>query len=197
MNTATATLVLLAGLLVFLGLHSIRIFADGWRSQTIASIGEPRWKILYTVGAFIGLGLIIWGFSLSRQVPVVLYVPPVWTRHLAGLLVLLAFWLFVAGYIPRNHFKAALGHPMVAGAKVWAFAHLMANGNLADVLLFGGFLLWAIVLFASARRRDRLAGVKPPVPYFRMTLLTLAVGTALWAAFAFALHQWLFGVRPF
>ena len=197
MNAAAATGVLLAGLLIFLGLHSVRVFADGWRSQKIAALGEKRWKGLYTLGAFVGLGLILWGFSLSRQAPVVLYVPPIWARHLAGLLVLVAFWLVAAAYVPRNHFKAALGHPMVAGVKLWAFAHLLANGMLADVLLFGGFLVWAIVLFASARRRDRLTGVKPVPPDWRQTAITVVVATVMWALFASGLHQWLFGVRPF
>lgn len=197
MNATPATLVLLAGLLAFLGLHSIRIFADDWRSRKIATLGEKRWKGLYSLGSFIGLGLLIWGFSLSRQAPVVLYAPPVWARHLSGLLVLVAFWLVVAARVPRNHFKAVLGHPMVAGVKLWAFAHLLANGMLADVLLFGGFLVWAIVLFASARRRDRLAGVKPPAPVWGKTLVTIVVGTVAWAVFAFWLHALLFGVRPF
>ena len=197
MNTATATMVLLAGLLTFLGLHSVRIFADDWRSRRLATLGENRWKGLYSLGSFLGLGLVVWGFSLSRQVPVVLYVPPLWARHLAGPLVLVAFWLIVAAYVPRNHFKAALGHPMVAGVKLWAFAHLLANGMLADVLLFGGFLLWAIVLFASARRRDRLAGTRAVVPVWRQTVITIGVGTLAWAVFAFWLHARLFGVRPF
>lgn len=197
MNPTLPTLVLLAGLLAFLGLHSVRIFADGWRSAKIATLGETRWKGLYSLASFVGLGLIIWGFSLTRQAPVFLYHPPIWTRHLAGLLMLLAFWLIVAAYVPRNHFKAKLGHPMVAGVKVWAFAHLLANGSLADVLLFGGFLVWAIVLFAVSRRRDRAAGVKPPRPELAKTVITLVVGTVAWAVFGFWLHQVLFQVRPF
>lgn len=197
MNPTVPTLVLLAGLLLFLGLHSVRIFADDWRSNRIAALGENRWKGLYSLASFIGLGLVIWGFSLSRAAPVFLYQPPVWSRHLAALLVLVAFWLITAAYVPRNHFKAALGHPMVAGVKVWALAHLLANGALADVLLFGGFLVWAIVLFAVARRRDRAAGVKPPVPTLARTLVTVVIGTVAWAVFAFWLHQMLFQVRPF
>lgn len=197
MNPTVPTLVLLAGLLVFLGLHSVRIFANDWRSAKIATLGEMRWKGLYSLASFIGLGLIIWGFSLARQAPVVLYYPPIWARHLAGPLVLIAFWLIVAAYVPRNHFKAKLGHPMVAGVKLWAFAHLLANGTLADVLLFGGFLVWAIVLFAVSRRRDRAAGVKPPLPELARTVVTVVVGTLAWAVFGFWLHQVLFQVRPF
>ena len=197
MNPFASHLILLAGLVIFLGLHSVRIFADEWRSAKIAALGEKRWKGLYTLGSFVGLGLIIWGFSLCRQAPVPLYHPPVWTRHLAGLLVLVAFWLIAAAYVPRNHLKAALGHPMVAGVKLWALAHLLANGTLADVLLFGGFLVWAIVLFPVARRRDRAAGVDPPKAAAGKTLVALAGGTVVWAVFAFWLHQLLFQVRPF
>lgn len=197
MPSSAAYLVLLAGLGLFLGLHSVRIVTDGWRSAKLAALGEKRWKGLYSLASFVGLALIIWGFSLTRQVPVVLYHPPTWTRHLAGLLVLLAFWLIVAAYVPRNHFKAALGHPMVAGVKVWALAHLLANGTLADVLLFGGFLAWAIVLFAVSRRRDRAAGIRPALPQAAKTVVTLVIGTLAWAVFAFWLHQVLFQVRPF
>lgn len=197
MASTSHLLILIAGLLIFLGLHSIRIVADGWRSARIAALGEKPWKGLYTLGSLIGFGLIIWGFSLARQEPVVLYSPPLWTRHLAALLVLVAFWLITAAYVPRNHFKAALGHPMVVGVKLWAFAHLLANGTLADVLLFGGFLVWAIVLFRNARIRDRAAGVKPVSPQLGASILTVVIGTLAWAAFAFWLHQTLFQVRPF
>lgn len=197
MNPTVPHLILLAGLAIFLGLHSIRIFADGWRSAKIAALGEKRWKGLYALGSFIGLGLIIWGFSLCRQAPVLLYQPPLWTRHLAGLLVLGAFWLVAAAYVPGNHLKAALGHPMVAGVKLWALAHLLANGTLADVLLFGGFLVWAIVLFPVARRRDRATGAEPTKAAGGRTLTAIVGGTVVWAVFAFWLHQVLFQVRPF
>ena len=86
---------------------------------------------------------------MARSEPVVLWNPPLWTRHLASLLVLVAFVLLVAAYVPRNHFKAAFGHPMFAGVKTWAFAHLLSNGTLADLLLFGGFLAWSVLGFRS------------------------------------------------
>jgi uncharacterized membrane protein len=117
-------------------------------------------------------------------------------RHVAALLTLMAFILVTAAYVPRNHFKARLGHPMVLGTKAWALGHLLANGNLADMLLFGGFLAWAIADFASLRRRDRAAGAVATTGTARGTGLTVLLGVVLWSVFAFALHGPLVGVRP-
>ena len=189
--------ILLAGLVLFLGIHSTRIVADGFRARQLAGMGEGSWKLLYTAISFAGLGLIIWGYGLARQAPVALYDPPAWTRHIAALLMLISFVLTVAAYVPRNHFKAKIGHPMLAGTKVWAFAHLLSNGTLADVLLFGGFLAWAILCFVSMRKRDRAAGKTYAPGTTKGDVVTVLVGTALWVGFAFWAHAWLFGVRPF
>ncbi|MBL8350266.1 MAG: NnrU family protein [Burkholderiaceae bacterium] len=188
---------LILGLLMFLGMHSARIFADGWRSQVIAQRGAGAWKGLYTVVSLAGFGLIVWGYGQARLAPLVLWASPVWTRHLASLLMLLALVLLVAAYVPGNGIKARLHHPMVLGVKAWAFAHLLANNTLADLLLFGGFLVWAVLDFGSARRRDRAAGTVFAPGRAGATALTVALGAGLWAAFAFWLHAVLFGVRPF
>jgi len=119
---------------LFLGVHSVRIVADGWRTQTLARMGEMPWKGLYSLVSAVGLALIVWGYGLARQQPVVLWVPPIGMRHAAALLTLIAFVLLAATYVPRNAIKARLHHPMVLGVKVWALAHLLSNGNLADVL---------------------------------------------------------------
>ena len=189
-------LALLAGLVVFLGVHSVRIVADPWRTRTMARVGEGPWKIAYSLLALLGLVLIVWGYGQARQAPVVLYVPPVWTRHLAAFLVLPAFILIAAGNIRGTRIKARLGHPMVLGTKLWAFAHLVANGTLADLLLFGSILAWAIVDFASARRRDRAAGVVYPAGTVRGDMIALVAGTIAWVVFSFWLHVLLIGVRP-
>ena len=188
---------LILGLLMFLGMHSARIFADGWRSQVVARRGPGAWKGLYTVVSLVGFGLIVWGYGQARLAPQVLWASPAWTRHAAGLLVLLAMVLLVAAYVPANGIKARLHHPMVLAVKVWALAHLLANNTLADVLLFGSFLLWAVLDFRSARQRDRVAGTRYPAGTLGATALTVALGVALWAVFAFWLHALLFGVRPF
>lgn len=188
---------LLIGLLLFLGTHSTRIVADGWRSDRVTRLGENRWKGLYSLVSALGLGLIVWGYGLARAEPAVLWVPPGWTRHVAALLTLPAFILIAAAYVPGSRIKATLGHPMVAGVKVWAIAHLLSNGNLADVLLFGAFLLWAVADFRSARQRDRAAGVRTRPGTAARDGLVVAAGAGVWALFAGFLHLWLIGVRPY
>jgi uncharacterized membrane protein len=188
--------ILILGLLIFLGTHSVRIFADGWRTRQLARLGEGRWKGLYSVASTVGLVLIVWGFGLARSDPTFLWTPPLWMRHVAALLTLPAFILIVAAYVPGNRIKARLGHPMVVGVKVWAFAHLLAASTLAGAILFGAFLAWAVADFASARRRDRRAGTVYPAGTIARDALALIVGLLAWAAFAFYLHGWLIGVRP-
>lgn len=187
---------LILGLVLFLGVHSIRIVANDWRTRQRARLGELRWRGLYSLVSIAGFVLIVWGFGLARQQPVVLYVPPLALRHLNALFTLLAFVLVAAAYVPNNHLKARLGHPMLAGVKVWAFGHLLATGMLHDVLLFGAFLLWAVVDFVSARRRDRAAGVTCPAGTTKGDAIALIGGIVLWAVFAFWLHGWLIGVNP-
>jgi len=184
---------LLLGLLLFLGVHSVRIYADGWRSAMIERIGPLAWKGAYAAASLLGFWLLIRGWGQVRLDPVVLWSTPVALRHLASLLTLLAFVFFVAAYVPGNSIKARLRHPMVLGTKTWALAHLLANNTLADLLLFGTFLIWSVLLFVASRRREQVA----PVPG-RMgpTVLTVALGLITWAAFAFWLHAVLIGVRP-
>lgn len=189
--------ILIIGLAVFLGIHSVRIVAEGWRQAQIARMGEKSWKLAFSVLSAVGLGLIIWGYGLARATPVVLWNPPIGMRHAAGLLTLIAFVFLAAAYVPRNHLKARFHHPMVLGVKTWTVAHLLANGTLADVLLFGGFLIWAVCSFIAARRRDRLAGTTYAAGTAGGTLSAVAAGTVAWAVFAFWLHAILIGVRPF
>ena len=187
---------MLLGLLMFLGLHSVRIVADDWRTAQIARRGEARWKLAYTVLSLLGFALLVWGYSLARAQPVLLWTPPRVMNHVAALLMLLSFVLLAAAYVPRNVFKARMGHPMVLSVKVWALAHLLANGNLADVLLFGAFLLWAVANFSAARRRDRAAGTVYPSASNSGTVLAVLAGVVAWALFAFWLHAPLIGVAP-
>ncbi|MEO6798347.1 MAG: NnrU family protein [Rhodanobacter sp.] len=188
--------VLILGLLVFLGVHSLRIFADDWRDQQRARLGETRWKGIYAMVSLVGFVLICWGFGMARQQPLLLYVPPLPLRHINALFTLLAFVLVAAAYIPRNHVKAKFGHPMLIGVKAWAFGHLLATGMLRDVVLFGAFLLWAVVLFIVSRRRDRRAGTVYPAGTLAGDAMIVVVGVAAWIVFAFWLHLWLIGVKP-
>ena len=189
-------IILILGLLVFLGVHSVRIVGEGWRAQTIRRIGVQPWKGVYSIASIVGFGLIVWGFGLARQQPVQLWSPPTGMRHLAALLTLIAFVLLAAAYVPGNGIKARVHHPMVLAVKLWALAHLLANGNLAHVLLFGSFLVWAVLNFSAARRRDRLSGTVYAPGKTAATITTLVVGAAAWAVFGFWLHGWLIGVRP-
>lgn len=190
-------LTLLIGLLIFLGVHSVRIVADPWRTATIARVGEGRWKGAYSLLSLAGLGIVVWGYVIARAEPVVLWNPPQWTRHAAALLTLPAFVLIAAAYAPANRLRAAIGHPMLAGIKLWAFAHLLANGALADVLLFGSFLVWAVAAFVSSRRRDRRAGIARAAGTATGDMTAAGAGIAAWLLFAFWLHGALIGVRPF
>lgn len=187
---------LIVGLVLFLGVHSVRIVADGWRSQMLARLGEGAWKGLYSVLSLAGLVLVAWGYGLARQEPVVLWNPPVAMRHAASLMTLVAFILLLAAYVPRNALKARLHHPMVLGVKTWALAHLISNGNLADVLLFGTFLLWAVLDFRAARQRDRALGTSYPSGTLAGTGIAVVLGLVAWAAFAFWAHALLIGISP-
>jgi uncharacterized membrane protein len=187
---------LIVGLLLFLGAHSVRLFADNWRAATIARIGAGPWKGLYTLVSVAGFVLIIWGYAAARRAPVDLWWPPAWTYSVAAVLSAVSFVLIAAAYVPRNHFKEKIGHPMVAGVKVWALAHLISNGRLADVLLFGGFLVWAVLMFTHLRRRDRAAAVTYPAGTVAGDVIAVASGVAIAVLFAWRLHAWLIGVQP-
>jgi len=186
--------ILIAGLAIFLGIHTVSIVAPEWRAAQVARVGEGPWKGLYSVIAAIGLGLLIYGYGVARQQPLALYTPPAALRHLALLVMVPVFPLFVAAYFP-GRIQAAAKHPMLLATKLWATAHLLANGTLADVLLFGGFLVWAIADRVSVKRRPpRSIPGAPPRPF--NDAIALVVGLAIYALLVFGGHRWLFGVSP-
>ena len=187
---------LILGLIIFLGVHSVRMVADNWRTRTRRRLGVGIWKGLYSLASLAGLALVAWGFDAARDQPLLLWSPPGGMRHLAAALTLLAFVLLAAAYVPGNGIKARLHHPMVLGVKVWAVAHLLSNGMLVHVVLFGSFLIWAVLNFRAARQRDRAAGTVYPAGNIRATAIALALGVAAWAIFAFGLHGLLIGIKP-
>ena len=189
--------ILILGLLLFLGVHSLRMVADDWRTQQIARFGELPWKGVYALLSALGLGLIVWGYRLSRAQPVPLWEPPLWIGHLTALLTIPAFILLAATYVPGSRIKAAVGHPMLLGVSIWALAHLLSNGSLADILLFGAFLAWAMMDFHAARGRERAAGVVYRDGTPASDLKVVATGLLGWGLFAGFLHAWLIGVSPF
>jgi uncharacterized membrane protein len=188
---------LVIGLIVFLGTHAFSM-ARGSRASLIGRIGEGPYKGLYSVASLAGIVLISIGYGQYRAagyIPV--WDPPVWTRHLSLLLVWFAFVFFVAAYLP-GRIKRTLKHPMLAGLKVWALAHLIANGDLGSILLFGSILAWAILARISVKRRDVAAqhgGPAAPPAGLRNDALAVAIGTVAYLAFAFWLHPLLIGVN--
>lgn len=182
------------GLAVFLGVHSIAIAAPNWRDATAARLGERAWKGLYSLVSIVAFALLVWGYGLTRADPIVLYTPPVWTRWLAALLMLPVFPLLFAAYFP-GRIKATLKHPMLAAVKFWALAHLLANGTLADVLLFGGFLLWAAADRASFKRRAQRPIRTAPASAWNDAIAVLA-GLVLYFVFMHWLHLRWIGVSP-
>ena len=188
---------LVLGLALFLGLHSVRIVADDWRARVIAARGPLAWRGVYSVLAITGFVLVCIGFGQARRAPVVLWSPPLWTHYAAAPLTLVAFILVAAAYVPANGIRARVGDPMILGVKTWAVAHLLANGTLADVVLFGSFLAWAVLDFRAARQRRR-AGREPAVatPRRGRSAITVVVGLLAWMLFAFHLHQPLIGAQP-
>jgi uncharacterized membrane protein len=188
---------LIAGLVVFLGLHSVRIFADDWRSRMIARLGEKPWKAAYSVISLLGFGLIIYGYGRARVDSTILWHPPLWMWTVTSLLTLPAFVLIVAGNMKGTRMKARLGHPMLLGTKLWAFAHLVATAHVAGAVLFGSFLAWSIADYTSARRRDRIAGVVYPAGTASRDAIAIVIGVVAWVAFAWWLHGALIGLRPF
>ncbi|MBW7472651.1 NnrU family protein [Marinobacter sp. M216] len=185
---------LIAGLVLFLGIHSLSIVNEPLRNRLQASLGEWPFKGLYSIVALIGLVLIVIGYGAARLDPTVLYTPPGWLRHLAMLLLVPVFPLLFATYFP-GRIKATLKHPMLVAVKLWALAHLLANGMLHDVILFGAFLAWAVVDRISMKRRTQRA--IPALPAGKANDLIAVIGglavyvvTVVWA------HQWLIGVSP-
>lgn len=194
-------LVLILGLILFVVVHSLRVWADAWRSAQIERWGIWPWRVAYSVVSVIAIAMVIWGYGQARMTSIDLWSPPAWTRLATVALTLPAFGLWAASLVPGTRVKAALGYPVAAGVKVWALAHLLSNGRLADVLLFGSFLLWAVLIFSAGRRRAAVhevmaAGLEKPRGSMGRDLLAVALGVLMWFGFARGLHAPLIGVAP-
>jgi uncharacterized membrane protein len=190
-------LLFVVGLIVFLGLHSVSIVAPQWRAATVARMGERPWKGLYSIVSAAGLVLLIIGYAIARREAIVLYTPPTALRHLALLLMLPVFPLLFAAYLP-GRISAAARHPMLLAVKLWATAHLLANGTLADVLLFGGFLVWAIADRISVKRRSAAEAHDAPAAPRRPAndVIAVVAGLLVYAVLLLGGHRWIIGVSP-
>jgi uncharacterized membrane protein len=180
------------GLAIFFGIHSVSIVAPAARDRCVAAIGAGAWRGIYSLISLLGFVLLVYGYGLARQAPVLVYAPPLWLRHVALLLMLPVFPLLLATFLP-GRIKTAVKHPMLVAIKVWALAHLLANGMLADVLLFGGFLAWAVVDRISLKRRvARPVAGAPPSRW--NDLVAVVGGLAAYAIVLCWLHRLLIGV---
>jgi uncharacterized membrane protein len=187
-------LVLIAGLVLFLGAHSVSMIAPYWRDRMVLLIGAPQWKSVYAVISAVGFLAIIWGYGLARQSPASLYTPPSWLRYATFVLMLPVFPFALAAYLPGK-IKTTIRHPLLAATKFWATAHLLSNGTLPAVLLFGSFLAWAIADRIVLKRRMQAPIPALPAAAFN-DAIALVGGVALYVLFVWRLHLRLIGVQP-
>jgi len=186
--------ILIVGLLLFLGTHSISIFNAAWRNKVVERIGVAAWQGIYSLLAIAGFVMIIYGYGVARLDSTVIYTPPAWMAHVSMLLLVFVFPLLLAAYLP-GRIQRATKHPMLAATKIWAFAHLLANGALADVILFGAFLAWAVVDRISMKNRTPLP--VPSIPATRFNdVIAIVLGLVIYVAFVLWLHAILIGVSP-
>lgn len=183
---------LITGLVLFFGVHSISIIAPAARDRWAAAMGQNAWRGLYSLLSLAGFVLLVMGYGAARQEPQPLYFPPTWLRHVSFLLMLPVFPLILAAFLPGK-IKAKLKHPMLAAVKIWALAHLLANGMLADVLLFGGFLVWAVADRISFKRRVARP-VNTLAPSLRNDMLAIVLGLAAYVATLLWLHRLVIGM---
>lgn len=188
---------LIAGLVLLLGVHSLGVAAPAFRERQVTRLGERVWKGIYALVSLAGLALIVWGYAIARRDPVHVWQPPAWMPHLTALFAVVGFILIAAAYIPGSRIKAVLGHPMVAGVKTWSFGHLIGNGTLAGIVLFGVIVLWSAWLFAALRRRDRASGKAGPPGSRARDVAVAVVGVVAALVFAKYLHGPLIGLAPF
>ncbi|MBB4004848.1 NnrU family protein [Aurantimonas endophytica] len=188
-------LILVTGMIIFLGIHSVRIFAESARDRMIDRLGEGRYKGAYSVLSLVGILLVGYGYGQAKIGGLPLWETPGGLRHLALVLVPVAFVLVVSAYVPTGHIKAAVRHPMVLGIALWALGHLLANATAADLVLFGGFLGWGIVDYINALGRTGPAA-RPVARGYGGDIAAVGIGLVLAAIFIGGLHEWLFGVAP-
>lgn len=184
---------LVLGLILFLGVHSVRMVAPAWRDGRVATMGEGPWKGVYSLVSLLGFVLIIWGYGKAWAVAPVLYEPPTALKHVAVLLMFFAFVSAMVSAFPAGRLKAALKHPLLLAVKIWAFAHLLANGDLAAIVLFGAFLAWAVADRIALKRRNAPIAQPGPVQWDVLAVLS---GAVLYVLFIWKLHLWLIGVPP-
>lgn len=185
---------LIIGLLIFLGVHVVPTSPPA-RKGLAEKLGEGPYKVAFSIASLAGFALIVWGMSMARgsAADPQLWTPPVWTKHIVFLLMWPAFVLLVAAYVP-SHIRDKAKHPMLAAVKIWALAHLIGNGDLAGVLLFGAFLAWAVYDRISVKRRGALGPLGARHGGVVNDVVVVVAGTALYLGMLFWGHAHLIGV---
>lgn len=187
----------LAGLVLFLANHMIRVIAPAFRQGMIDRIGLGAWRGLYSVVSLVALVMVAYGFDQARATTGMLWNPPAFLSHITLTLMVIATILFVASLLPAGHIRARAKHPMVLSVKIWALAHLIANGETTSVILFAALLAWAGILFMSYRRREAAGEIVRPVFVSAIwDVASVVIGLAVYAAIVLYLHEWLIGVAP-
>jgi len=190
-------LLLCIGLGLFLSVHSARMLAEQWRTQFIARKGEKFYKSIYTIASLASFALLVYGYGQTRHSAIYLWHPPAIFTLLAAPVMLVSFIFLAASNIPRNHIKQFVGHPMSAGVVLWAIAHLLVNGRIGDVVLFGAFLVWATLNFFSSRKRDKRGSeVGAITSTITNDAICVIAGSLAWGVFVFWAHRQLMGVSP-
>jgi uncharacterized membrane protein len=187
---------LIIGLALFLGVHSISNVLPNWRNRCAAAIGEKAWQGIYALIAILGLILVARGYGLARQAPIILYTPAQWLKDITVGLMIFAFPLLLGAYLPGKIRSAVRNNPMLVATKLWAASHLLANGTLADVLLFGSILAWAAMTRISLKYRTPRPVPGAP-PWKWNDAIALVGGLALYLAFLAGGHLWLIGVPAY
>ena len=185
-------LVLIIGLLLFFGIHAVRMIAPGFRAAQIAA-NEGRWKGIYSLLSLVGLVLIVWGYILYRPQADQLYIPPEWGRHVTYAFVLLGLISLTSAYQPVGRIKSTLQHPFLVGVILWSLGHLLANGDAAGVLLFGAFLVYSVINLIAELRRGQ---PKPVFVGYRGDIIAIVGGAVAYVVILLWLHGLLFGVNP-
>ncbi|MEF0938585.1 NnrU family protein [Rhizobium sp. BR 362] len=187
---------LILGIILFLGIHLIRVVIPGFRRSMIASLGEGGWKIGYSIASIVTLILLIYGFGQARD-STPIWSPPFWMSHITILLMLFALICLVASLLPAGHIAVRTKHPMVLSVKIWAFAHLLSNGDGAAMLLFAAFLAWGVIVRISLKRRERAGEISPrPFVSAKYDLYAIIIGIVVWGLIIWKLHEWIIGVSP-
>lgn len=188
---------LVLGIVVFLGIHLVRSFAPGVRAAVIKRSGAASWRAIHGIASVVGLALIVIGFDQARATTGMLYTPPIFMAHIALALMLIASICLVAAFLPSGKIRVATKHPAILAIKIWALAHLIANGETASVLLFGAFLAWGVILRISMKKRWRAGEIaNPAFVSYRYDLAAAVLGAALYGVIVWRLHELVIGVSP-